>query len=189
MDTALRVLLAIVVPYVIGSITWAFIIVRLFWKQDIRTLGSGNTGATNVLRVFGTVPGVAVLLLDALKGALGVWIATALAPEAAGVIALDWFKVIGALAAIAGHSFSFLIGFSGGKAWLLPQGRSSSWRRRPSRAPAHLLPHCRVSRIVSVGSLSIGVCFPVVSWFRVSGEARAFRVLPGHGRLLDLAPP
>ncbi len=166
MDTALRVLLAIVVPYVIGSIPWAFIIVRLFWKQDIRTLGSGNTGATNVLRVFGTVPGVAVLLLDALKGALGVWIATALAPEAAGVIALDWFKVIGALAAIAGHSFSFLIGFSGGKGVATAAGAIIVMA--PKAVPVLLLIFfltVAVSRIVSVGSLSIGVCFPVVSWF------------------------
>jgi len=166
MDMALRVLPAIVVPYMVGSIPWAFMIVRLFWKQDIRTLGSGNTGATNVLRVFGTVPGVAVLLLDALKGALGVWIATAVAPEAAGMITADWFRVIGALAAIAGHSFSFLIGFSGGKGVATAAGAIIVLA--PKAVPILVLIFfltAAVSRMVSVGSLSIGVCFPVVSWF------------------------
>src|SRR5574340_480991 len=110
MEPALRILAAAVVAYLSGSIPWAVIVVRVFWKQDIRTLGSGNTGATNVLRVFGAVPGIAVLLLDAAKGALGVHLAQVLAPGAWGPVGQDWFMALGAVMAIAGHSFSPFIG-------------------------------------------------------------------------------
>lgn len=91
MEGALSILGTVLGGYLVGSIPFAVIVVRLFWKQDIRDFGSGNTGATNVLRVFGTVPGLAVYALDALKGAAGVWIGLWLAPEAWGSVGADWF--------------------------------------------------------------------------------------------------
>src|SRR5574340_827815 len=115
MAPGVRVVAAALIAYAIGSIPWAVIVVRVFWRQDIRTLGSGNTGATNVLRVFGTAPGVVVLLLDAAKGALGVYLARLLAPPEWGLVGHDWFMVTGAVMAIVGHSFSPFIGFRGGK--------------------------------------------------------------------------
>lgn len=165
MEDVLRIAGAIVLPYLLGSIPWAVIVVRVFWHQDIRKLGSGNTGATNVLRVFGTAPGLAVLSLDILKGALGVLVARSLTPEAFGAAGLDWFMMLGALAAIAGHSFSFWIGFSGGKGMATASGAIIVLA--PKAVPVLLLIFVlavAISRMVSVGSITLGVAFPTVSW-------------------------
>lgn len=165
MEDVLRIAGAIVLPYVLGSIPWAVIVVRVFWQQDIRKLGSGNTGATNVLRVFGTAPGLAVLFLDILKGALGVLAARALTPEAFGAAGLDWFMMIGAFAAIAGHSFSFWIGFSGGKGVATAGGAIIVLATKA--VPILLLIFVvtiAISRMVSLGSITTGVAFPIVSW-------------------------
>jgi glycerol-3-phosphate acyltransferase PlsY len=165
METAFRILGAAVGAYLIGSIPWAVIVVRVFWRQDIRTLGSGNTGATNVLRVFGTAPGIGVLLLDALKGAAGVWLAMTLASAASGASGADWMGVLGAMAAIAGHSFSPFIGFSGGKGVATAAGAIAMLA--PWVAVVLLLTFVivvAVGKIVSLGSIVIAVMFPGVSW-------------------------
>lgn len=170
MDHALRILGAAVAAYLVGSIPWAVIVVRIFWKQDIRTLGSGNTGATNVLRVFGTAPGLAVLFLDALKGALGVWLALMFVP-AEWATGADWFSVLGAMAAVAGHSFSPFIGFRGGKGVATAAGAIISVA--PKVAPVMVIIFVIVVAIwkyVSLGSVVIAVLFPGVSWMLYPGR-------------------
>lgn len=165
MEPVIRVLGAALVAYLVGSIPWAVIVVKIFWKQDIRTLGSGNTGATNVLRVFGTPPGLAVLALDAGKGALGVALAMLLVPAAWAADGLDWFGVIGALAAIAGHSFSPFIGFRGGKGVATAAG--AIIMLAPKIAPVMVVVFVLVVAIwkyVSLGSIVIAAIFPGVSW-------------------------
>ena len=165
MDTALRILGAAAGGYLAGSIPWAVIVVRVFWKQDIRALGSGNTGATNVLRVFGTAPGVGVLFLDALKGAAGVWIAQALAAQAWGTAGSDWMGVLGAMAAIAGHSFSPFIGFAGGKGVATAAGAITMLAPKVSLLLLlTFLAVVAIWKMVSLGSLVIAVLFPGVSW-------------------------
>lgn len=156
---------AALVAYVSGSIPWAVIVVRVFWGQDIRDLGSGNTGATNVLRVFGTAPGVAVLLLDAAKGALGVWLAVLLAPRVWAEAGQDWFMVLGAAAAIAGHAFSPFIGFRGGKGVATAAGAICVLA--PKIIPVMLvifLVVVALTRYVSAGSIAIAALFPGVCW-------------------------
>lgn len=165
MPPALSILAAALAAYISGSIPWAVIVVKVFWGQDIRSLGSGNTGATNVLRVFGTAPGVAVLLLDAAKGALGVWLALLLAPEVWGATGRDWFMVLGAMAAIAGHSFSPFIGFRGGKGVATAAGAIVVLA--PKVIPVMLVIFLVVVAIwkyVSLGSVVIAAFFPGVSW-------------------------
>lgn len=163
MPPALAIPAAVVAAYLAGSIPFAVIVVKVFWGQDIRTLGSGNTGATNVLRVFGTAPGVSVLLLDAAKGALGVWLAVLLAPEAWGASGRDWFGVLGAMAAIAGHSFSPFIGFRGGKGVATAAG--AIVMLAPKTVPVMLVIFVAVVAIwkyVSLGSIVIATLFPGV---------------------------
>ena len=65
--------------YLLGSLSWSLLIVRTLRGFDIRTAGSGNAGATNVLRTAGRLPAVAVLVLDIAKGLLPVLVARALA--------------------------------------------------------------------------------------------------------------
>lgn len=180
MSPVLSLVLAALLAYIAGSIPWAVIVVRLFWKQDIRTLGSGNTGATNVLRVFGTVPGISVLLLDAAKGALGVWIALQLAPASWGAEGRDWFMVLGAMAAIAGHAFSPFIGFRGGKGVATAAG--TIVMLAPMSVPVMLVIFVIIvamSKYVSAGSIGIAALFPVVCWLLYPGRYAllAFAVL------------
>jgi len=73
--------------YVCGSMPWGYWLVRLFKGVDIRTVGSGNIGATNVWRVFGRRLGVPVILLDTLKGFVPAFVATKLVGHGAGVLA------------------------------------------------------------------------------------------------------
>ena len=165
MEPALRIAAAALAAYLGGSIQWAVIVVKIFWKQDIRTLGSGNTGATNVLRVFGTAPGLAVLFLDALKGAVGVWLALLLVPAEWAVAGKDWFSVLGAMAAVAGHSFSPFIGFRGGKG--VATAACAIVSVAPKVAPVMVIIFVVVVAIwkyVSLGSIVIAVLFPGVSW-------------------------
>jgi glycerol-3-phosphate acyltransferase PlsY len=164
MDAAVRIIAAVVAAYLVGSVPWAAIVVRIFWKQDIRTLGSGNVGATNVLRVFGTAPGLAVLALDGAKGAVGVALAGLLVPDGWAAGQADWFRVLGAVAAIAGHAFSPWLGFRGGKGVATAAGAVLIVAPRvwPLMLVTFLVA-VALSRIVSVGSLAVAVAFPPVT--------------------------
>jgi glycerol-3-phosphate acyltransferase PlsY len=96
--------------YFIGSLPFGLWI-GLSWKKvDIRTLGSKNIGATNVLRVLGPGPGITVFVLDTLKGAVALFAAHVLLPDAPPPALIG----IG-FAAVLGHTFSPFLGFKGGK--------------------------------------------------------------------------
>ncbi|MHB1323424.1 MAG: glycerol-3-phosphate 1-O-acyltransferase PlsY [Coriobacteriia bacterium] len=165
MPAALSIPAAVLSAYLAGSIPFAVIVVKIFWGQDIRTLGSGNTGATNVLRVFGTAPGLAVLALDAVKGALGVTLALLMAPAEWGGAGQDWFRVLGAMSAIAGHSFSPFIGFRGGKGVATAAGAIVVLAPRTILVMMVIfLAVVAVFKYVSVGSVVIAALFPGVCW-------------------------
>ncbi len=98
-----------IIAYLLGSIPFGYIVAKLFFKEDIRASGSGNIGATNAMRQFGTAVGVGVLLLDILKGVAAVLIAKHLLPSGSPEVALSAFF------AIIGHVFPVWLGFKGGK--------------------------------------------------------------------------
>lgn len=104
--------LAVLLAYLIGSIPTGYIVVKLFTGQDIRTIGSGSTGATNVKRVMGKKWFFIVLLLDAFKGALPVILAKIFATT---FVSIGLIPVLCAVAVILGHSKSIFLKFSGGK--------------------------------------------------------------------------
>lgn len=103
---------AVFAAYLIGSIPTGYIIVKLFTGQDIRTIGSGSTGATNVKRVMGKKWFFIVMLLDAFKGALPVLLAKIFATV---FVQYGLVPVLCAIAVILGHSKSIFLKFSGGK--------------------------------------------------------------------------
>ncbi len=107
-----EVCLAAVVAYLIGSIPTGYLIVKAKTGKDIRTVGSGSTGATNVKRVLGKNYFFLVMLLDALKGALPVIVAKIFATTA---LSIGLIPVIAAVAVIIGHSKSVFLQFKGGK--------------------------------------------------------------------------
>jgi len=103
----IKIALAIIIGYVLGSIPFAYIIGRLKKGVDIREVGGGNVGALNTYREIGPIYGLGVLVSDIIKGALSVWIATWLGLE------LEWICVAG-FAAVVGHNWPVFIKFRGG---------------------------------------------------------------------------
>ncbi len=105
----LPIVITAVIAYLIGSIPTGYIVVKLMKGEDIRQIGSGSTGATNVKRVLGKGWFFGVMLMDAFKGALPVLIAKQF-DGAIGILA-----VVAAVAVLIGHSKSIFLGFTGGK--------------------------------------------------------------------------
>jgi acyl phosphate:glycerol-3-phosphate acyltransferase len=98
-----------VIAYLLGSIPFGLLIVKLGGGGDVRESGSGNIGAANVTRVAGLVPGILTLLLDAGKGYLAVWLARRI-----GGGSIRWITAA-AIAVVLGHMFSVWLRFRGGK--------------------------------------------------------------------------
>jgi acyl phosphate:glycerol-3-phosphate acyltransferase len=106
---AIRINLIPIAAYLLGSIPFGLIIGKLFGGKDVRKTGSGNIGATNVVRAAGLTAGILTLILDAAKGATAVLLAAKLSNDSA-----TWM-MIAALAALVGHCFPVWLKFKGGK--------------------------------------------------------------------------
>ena len=140
--------------YLLGSISFSYLIVRVLQGRDVRTVGSGNAGATNVLRAAGKLPGIAALVLDVAKGVAAVVIARSLAAPP---------PVVGgcAVAVVLGHVFPVFLGFRGGK------GVATAAGALGALAPLALVPAVVVlvavvawKRYVSLGSIVAALTFP-----------------------------
>jgi glycerol-3-phosphate acyltransferase PlsY len=101
------------IAYLLGSIPFGYILVRIFRKEDIRATGSGNIGATNVVRSGAKGLGILTLLLDLLKAFAAVKIAAHFAPGSPGFP--SDLAVAAGIAAVLGHVFPIWLGFKGGK--------------------------------------------------------------------------
>ena len=96
--------------YLVGSIPFGWIIVKLVKGVDLRTVGSGRTGGTNAYRAAGFVPGLLTALLDVFKGAITVLIVRNLV----GGSTLGWAEALAGLGVVLGHNHSLFLGFKGG---------------------------------------------------------------------------
>ena len=111
-DSFIQIGLTIIIAYLIGSIPTGYLIVRAKTGQDIRTIGSGSTGATNVKRVLGKKWFFTVMVLDAIKGATPVFLAQVFVHAFSGI---GLAPVLAAVAVIIGHSKPCFLQFKGGK--------------------------------------------------------------------------
>ena len=145
--------------YLFGSIPFGFIIAQKVKRIDIREHGSKNIGATNVFRVVGKKWGILVMVLDALKGYLGV----AIAKHYGGAsIASHFYPFIG-IAAILGHSFPVWLKFKGGKGVATSLGAFLGLAPLPTGITfAIWWVVFLVSRILSLASISAALVFPIV---------------------------
>lgn len=107
--------MAAALGYLCGSLPWGLWLGRWVRGIDVRTVGSMNLGATNVYRSLGPGLGIATLLLDIAKGAVPVWLVTRIVPGAADPALREVAQVAAGLGAVAGHVWTFLAGFKGGK--------------------------------------------------------------------------
>jgi glycerol-3-phosphate acyltransferase PlsY len=103
-------LAVLLIAYLLGAIPFGYLLVKWKTGADVRAAGSGNIGATNVMRTTGRAAGVVTLLLDIAKGYAAVWIAGRLTEQDA-----LWMS-LAALAVMAGHAYPIFLGFKGGKA-------------------------------------------------------------------------
>ena len=152
----------VVLAYLIGSIPTGYIIVKTKTGQDIRNVGSGSTGATNVKRVLGKKWFFTVMLLDALKGALPVIIAQIFFHN---VIYPGLSAVLAAVAVLVGHSKSIFLGFKGGKSVASGVGTiiALNWMVGLSVAVIWSI-ITYISKYVSVGSIIAVALSPVLMW-------------------------
>ncbi len=158
----MTVLLVLVIAYLVGAIPFGFLLVK--WKTggDIRAAGSGNIGATNVLRTTGRAAGVVTLLLDIAKGYAAVWMAGRLTAED------PLWTSAAALAVMAGHAFPVFLRFQGGKA--VASFLGAFLRLTPWAVLAVLVVFVGVvawTRHISMGSIVAAACLPLAVWLLV----------------------
>ena len=170
-------LIAMALPpsaYLLGSIPFGLLIVRLLAKVDIRRIGSGNIGATNVKRAVGAKWAAATLICDGLKGFLPVLTALLLSETT-----YQWLPAITALAAIVGHMYPLYFGFKpGGKGVATTLGCLliiAPWAC--IIALIIFIPAVYLSKRVSVGSLAATLSLPAATWFSTHDPAIAIAAI------------
>lgn len=115
MNENLVLILGGILAYLLGSFSSAVWIGKWFYNTDVRTMGSGNAGATNTIRVLGTKAGVIVMVLDVLKAWGAVMLAKLFANNILNEYQLTNYQIIIGALAVLGHVFPVFTGFKGGK--------------------------------------------------------------------------
>lgn len=159
-----------VAAYLLGSIPTGYLLVRIFLGQDVRSVGSGNIGATNVVRAGGKGLGVATFILDVLKGSTSVWFGALIGAFLMPTLPLRTAQAIAALFAVLGHMFTCWLRFRGGKG--VATGLGVFLACAPLAALAALGVFAVIvalTRIVSLASIIGAGSFPVFAWFFVRG--------------------
>ena len=157
-------ILSAIIGYLLGCIPCGVLIARIYGHMDIRKTGSGNSGTTNVLRTLGWAPSLLTLAGDCIKGVLAALIGRWLGGEA-GMLA-------GGLFAVLGHDFPVFMKFKGGK------GIATSLGVTLVVCPLALPPLLviliaivAVTRIMSAGTLTISLLYPILTWLLLPENA------------------
>ena len=163
--------------YLLGSVPFGLLLAMAAGKGDIRSIGSGNIGATNVLRTGSKWLAVATLLLDGAKGFLAVWLASRYLPDVASLAALA------ALGAVLGHCFPVWLKFKGGKGVATTLGvcLGLAWPIGLAYAVVWLA-MLAITRVSSVSGMSAAVAAPIAA--AVLGLPKLVPVLVGIALLI-----
>jgi len=182
------VFIIVIVSYLLGSIPFGYLLVRVFRGQDVRKSGSGNIGATNVARTGSKGLGILTLLLDAAKGYVAVaftfWLAARHdieRPTSAGIDGGATARVSGhtvlllaalaAFMAILGHMFTVWLRFKGGKGVAAAAGSFVALAPRAMLVALILfVAVVALTRYVSLGSMVAGAAFPLCVWWLTPAE-------------------
>ncbi len=171
LDIIIRGIITAVIAYLFGSISFAVIFTKMSSKKDIRDMGSGNAGFTNVLRSVGAVPAVFTLVFDFIKGALasfvGSWIFSMI--NCADVAVADELVVygglIGGVFAIIGHMYPVYFGFKGGKGIVTAAAMMAvtDWRVFLLIVSTFLIMFF-ISKIISLASITCAALYSVYTF-------------------------
>ena len=174
-------IIAGLMAYLLGSIPFGYLLVRIFRGQDIRLSGSGNIGATNVVRSGAKGLGIATLVLDALKGALAVglanWFATSKYNDCGDFVAFHCvnalpFMSTAALFAVLGHMFPVWLKFKGGKGVATALGVFCVlFPKAVLVSLAIFILVVAITRFVSLGSIVAAISFPLAAYFLLKPDA------------------
>ena len=152
-------LVVLLIAYLLGAIPFGYLLVKLTTGADVRQAGSGNIGATNVLRTSGRAAGIGTLLLDIAKGYFAVWIAGRLTQQEP-----LWMSAA-ALAVMAGHAYPMFLKFKGGKAVASYVGAFLCLT--PAAVAAETIVFVVIvawTRHISLGSIVGAATFPLAVW-------------------------
>lgn len=173
--------------YLLGSVPTGYLVARAK-GIDIRTVGSGNIGATNVFRILGKPAGILVLGADALKGFLACWLVANLAYELFGAttgaaISREWLSIVAGIFAVLGHNYTCWLNFKGGK------GIATSAGVLVALVPWALLVILAIwivvfalTRYVSLGSIAASFALPFAAWLTGSSLTSVL-IVAGLGAL------
>lgn len=161
--SVVSILCSAVAAYLLGSLDFGIIVSTVFYRKDIRTVGSGNAGMTNILRTFGKGAAAVTLAGDMLKGVGAVLLAKYLFSGLSGVSPM-YCAYVAAIGALLGHLFPLYFGFKGGKGVSVAAGTIIGIQ------PLLVLPLILVflavvffTRIVSLSSIIVAALYPVVT--------------------------
>ena len=166
---AWKALLWIAASYLLGSVPFGLVVSKLVFRQDVRRLGSGNIGATNVLRNFGARAFMAVMIMDMAKGVAAVAVGRALGLGPA-------LSLLAGLFSIVGHNWSLYLRFKGGKGIATSGGviiAAYPWQVSVAVVGTFLV-LVLLTRIMSVGSVAAALAFPVSTAFVLHGNLDMF---------------
>lgn len=153
-------LLSLVIGYLLGSVSFSYLAGKLLKGIDIRQHGSGNAGATNTMRVLGKGPGIAVLLLDVIKGIIAVWLGSLLSGGDSLI------EVLAGVSVIVGHNWPIFFAFRGGKGIATTIGVMATLAFLPTLyAGIIAILTIVLTRYVSLGSLLFTALLPILIWF------------------------
>ncbi len=162
MPESLAFLIALALAYLLGSIPFGLLLTKAAGLGDIRAIGSGNIGATNVLRTGNKALAAATLLLDGLKGAAAIWIARWLLGDQ---------DLVAGTGAVLGHMFSVWLGFKGGKGVATALGvfLAAMWPVGLACGAIWLVTAI-LTRISSASALTAAALSPVLAYVLIDGE-------------------
>ncbi len=165
-DTTLLVLGAMLFGYLFGSIPWALVIGKVFYKTDVRKQGSGNLGGSNAGRVLGAKAGLAVTIMDGLKGLITVVLCELFLPSA---------SILAGVATCVGHCFPIFANFKGGKAVATAFGYiiaisviQAQWLWMAVIPLVIFFTMLKITKIVSISSITM-IALSCVSSFALNG--------------------
>lgn len=156
------IILALLFAYLLGSVATAVWVGKKFHGIDVREHGSGNAGATNVIRVLGWKTGVPVLLIDVLKGWLAAMLPVFFSLAGQGTALLTNLQILAGVAAVVGHIFPVFAGFRGGKGVATIFGVLLAIHPLLTLSCLGVfLSVLLITGYVSISSMSAGIAFPV----------------------------